>query len=1156
MNIWKILGISPTSDISEIKKAYREKLKVTRPDDDKDGFMRLRDAYETALDMAQSQLYDEYEDDDDEEFTYDEYENFGYENYDDCQYMEESPENTKFIKWQQEVKVLYDDYNRRCDVAQWKKLIYDNIPYDLLYYEGCKDFIYNLVFRRTGRVYLPYDVSTFLNDFFSYSKSAIERAKIEKEGQRTLLEIMHHRFKQCENIRFDKLNPKEVSGAHIDSFFYKFDRLISDLTNLEDIKIRVEYLSERKVFYLPFECLYLYSVFNEFSPEENERKIKELEEKAAVELGEGDHIEINILKAFLKVQEGDMVSAKALLSELYMKVSTKDYYSLFMLMNCCMEAGMYFKSYMLLKQLTWLNPQGFMYEIANKIYKVMEEQYNPQSEDDLEHIEMCRMYLRSNKNMEALEAIERVSDTNSFPWEYGVAKAMCIFYKESVTVAPSLRILGWEREPEPPMEVVDAKEIFDLLENFPKERLSNIDNLEWIELKGRYLFEQRRHSECEEFCNELLEEYPVSYPILTLRGYTDFNKNTFGGYNRTKEYRDLTFVINSIPQRTENRILAAHLIAYSRWYSLVFEILDPIREELPDHYRWYQLKEKYEDNDPITFVCKVREMFEESLERTLDIPPVSKYNLLDLKSIYAYLCETASGKIISKDIDKIYKWFFKLKESKYNHPELYVEEGYLYKCLGMGNEVAAYYTEKFKNATLRERQRIAMILAFNVSVYENWDQFEPYLMESTKHSALANMAQINEDYEKEVFYREKMVENCETGIDGYQELAYAYNNLNKYEDVIRIYKMAVSRIDITGNIRNNAINCYREAAWYLRELERYDEALEQLENAKKYARSNWVLAETYYDAGLCYYYRQQKQDEKIYDEIILKEWEKSAELNYTHPFLYNELASMYKSRNMVEKRLAILEKGVRIANGDNDTMSDMYNTLVVAYASVGRNEDAYRVAMEGANKAETEYAKQQAYLDAGCIAIFVGKYEECIEMYTKAVKVIENNSNWIVPESHLVNFATVAYSLRKPVARDLYIRAAKEAGDKKDSIIRYALALRADYMTKGKVDRELAIAINNKLPTFLGEVDELEVLAALAESYSSLGEYPRAEIYMKKVLKNANAVNEVSTYIGWFHVYKGEYDKAIEIYEMNETDYEMNSLSSKTTEYKFIKELL
>lgn len=1153
MNIWKILGISSTNDISEIKKAYREKLRVTRPDDDKDGFICLREAYETALEMAQNQLYydDEYDDEsDDDEFEYDEY-----ENSDDYQYMEESPEVLEFIKWQQEVKALYDDYNRRCDVTQWKKLIYDNIPYDLLYYERCKYYIYNLVFSRTERVYLPYDVSTYLNDFFSYSKSAIERAKIQKERKRTLFEIIHHRFKQCENISFHKLNPKGMGAAYIDSFFYKFDQLISNLTNLEDIKTRVEYLSEREVFYLPFECLYLYSTFSEFSAEENERKIKELEEKAAAELGTAKHIEIDILKAFLKVQEGDIVSAKELLSELYMKVSTKDYYSLFMLMNCCIKAGMYFKSYMLLKQLTWLNPQGFMYDCASEIYKIMEAQYNPQSKNDLEHIEMCRMYLRSNKNVEALEAIDRVSDINSYPWEYGVAKAMCIFYKESVTVAPSLRILGWEREPEPPMEVIDAKEIFALLENFPKERLSNIDNLEWTELKGRYLFEQRRHSECEKLCNELLEEYPVSYPILTLRGYTDFNNNTFGGYNRTKEYRDLTFVINSIPQRTENRILAAHLIAYSRWYSIVLEILDPIREQFPDHYRWYQLKEKYEAKDPITFVYKVIEMFEESLERTLDIPPVSKYNLLDLKSIYAYMCETASDRITSQDIGNIYKWFFKLNESKYNHPELYVEEGYLYKCLGMKNEVVDYYTERFKNATIRERQRIAMILAFKVSDYESLNQYVPYLMESTKHSALAYLAQINEDYEKEVFYREKMVENCETSIDGYQQLADAYYKLNRYEDAIRIYEIAVRKVDITGNILNNAINFYREAAWYLRQLKRYDEAIEQLENAKKYARSNEILAVTYYDVGLCYYNKQENQGKKIYDEIILKEWEKAAELNYTHPFLYNELSSMYKSRNMVEKRLAILEKGIRIAKGHNDAMSDMYHNLVATYSSIDRAEDAYKVAVEAVDKAETEYAKQQAYLDAGCAAIFVDKYEECVDMYDKALKVLADN-NWIVPEFHLLNYATVAYALKKPVARDLYIRAAKESEDKEASVGRYLLALRADYIVNGKVDRELAISINSRLFAFLGEVKDEEMMSALAESYSSLGESIRADIYMKKMLQYENEDNEPNTYLAWYHVYRGEYDKALEIYKMKEEYCKNNCLSSSATEYKFIKELV
>ena len=54
-SIWTALGIEPAKDVSAIKRAYGSKAKTCHPEEDPEGFMELRRAYEAALACAEGE---------------------------------------------------------------------------------------------------------------------------------------------------------------------------------------------------------------------------------------------------------------------------------------------------------------------------------------------------------------------------------------------------------------------------------------------------------------------------------------------------------------------------------------------------------------------------------------------------------------------------------------------------------------------------------------------------------------------------------------------------------------------------------------------------------------------------------------------------------------------------------------------------------------------------------------------------------------------------------------------------------------------------------------------------------------------------------------------------------------------------------------------
>lgn len=94
---FQVLGIEATKEEREIKNAYRSRLAVTNPEDDPEGFKRLRKAYEEACRYAK-------EEEEDSE-------------------AEQPRDTTPSGLWLERAAEIYGNIRSRQDIGLWKELL-------------------------------------------------------------------------------------------------------------------------------------------------------------------------------------------------------------------------------------------------------------------------------------------------------------------------------------------------------------------------------------------------------------------------------------------------------------------------------------------------------------------------------------------------------------------------------------------------------------------------------------------------------------------------------------------------------------------------------------------------------------------------------------------------------------------------------------------------------------------------------------------------------------------------------------------------------------------------------------------------------------------------------------------------------------------------
>lgn len=131
LDIWKELGIEKTKDEKVIKAAYFARLKGVNPEDDPEGFKKLRTAFDEATAYARAT------DDEDEKDEYD--------------------------LWIDEIREVYDNLSRRMNPKEWEKIFGHEICRSLDTQNMAGE---RLLFFMMDHYYMPYYVFNQIEEIF------------------------------------------------------------------------------------------------------------------------------------------------------------------------------------------------------------------------------------------------------------------------------------------------------------------------------------------------------------------------------------------------------------------------------------------------------------------------------------------------------------------------------------------------------------------------------------------------------------------------------------------------------------------------------------------------------------------------------------------------------------------------------------------------------------------------------------------------------------------------------------------------------------------------------------------------------------------------------------------------------------------------------
>ncbi|MBO5389489.1 MAG: tetratricopeptide repeat protein [Lachnospiraceae bacterium] len=965
MSIWDILGCEETKDKMVLKTAYRAKLKLVNPEDDPEGFMRLRQAYEEALNYSDSQNQD----------------------VDDS---EDSPLLTK-------IKELYNNYSRRIDVSEWEMLLDRDEFVALDTAEDSFDTLFRFLMEK---FFLPKDVWRLFVEHFEIEERVAELAErypenfIEYVINNSIYDdILDYRLLECKDEYADKFLER----------YFELDVLIRK----HDYKAQgelIDLISEMDVYHPYFEMLKIKSRIQSFESDEEEQiDDEELERRKHVyeELYQDaillttdfpEDINFMALCGDLKLLMGDYDEA-AQYYENALAISPDNYSIKGKLAEQKMCIGEYAKSRDLFMELLRINhydnnARGGMIRANTGLIKELEEKRKENPEDKKFPMELGWSYYQIYKFDRSIDILNQFEPDDSQIFEYYNLKGRVYLCLQELHNALNC-FHRWKQAIEAIPKDDDSKDALDKKKrygyvhfligdchlklkgyNVAREYIEKALSMEHDEIVLSYEamceleYETENYEACIKICEELLKREKrsfIAYNYMSKASFKlDFIKETIDASNKAMEI----YPYIAEPYETQVDVY------------LRFDQIDGAKSVV-ERYKAMEL-----DSQRILY-CEARiyateGKFDRAIELLDSILSEEGKGGSDLEDITRVYNMKANCLELVKKPEEALDMFRKVIQLEPNHKTAYERMGIILKNMGKLSDALDMFGKQIDVApnvnSYINRGVLNRFFQKYKSAMEDFNEalkFEPN--NAFCHSRIGLIYEYHSEFEKALDSFEKALEYTDEGEAKSQIYIYkarVLQCLKRFDDSMAVYtryidefglnpdvaydisELAVRMKDISyatrvlqdcinqfeydENVKNCAIqliSIYGDEGY----ISRADEALQFVTNrfgshAEFFAAMGAVLRNKgLYDQAVRHYETAVKLDidgkQNYYSELVevlkkknpfrqdLKKYVQKALINpaeMTNPHAYIKMARLNRTMKKYKEAMSIIDKGLKI----------------------------------------------------------------------------------------------------------------------------------------------------------------------------------------------------------------------------------------------------